>query len=131
MRRRELTPEILCNDQSCCTNVLLARHRKRSNSTGQLYARIHRESAFRVPYRLTRGKAEQHHQKHKNRNSKRDASMTKKQTVGLVFMLGSAAAAIQLTIFFSMLLRGWAYSICLGMLVIAFAGGADMFRGKE
>ena len=57
--------------------------------------------------------------------------MTKKQNIGLVFMLGSAAAAIQLTIFFSPLLRGWFYSICLGMLVIVFAGGADLFRGKE
>jgi len=45
-------------------------------------------------------------------------------------MLGSVAAGIQLTIF-SPVLRGWVYSICLGVLVIAFAGGADLFRGNE
>jgi hypothetical protein len=64
------------------------------------------------------------------RNITRDETMTKKQRTGLVFMLGSVAAGIQLTIF-SPVLRGWVYSICLGVLVIAFAGGADLFRGNE
>jgi hypothetical protein len=57
-------------------------------------------------------------------------TMTKKQSTGLIFMLGSAAAAIQLTIF-SPVLRGWFYSICLGILIVVFAGGADLFRGRE
>lgn len=56
--------------------------------------------------------------------------MTRKQSTGLIFMLGSAAAAIQLTIF-SPVLRGWFYSICLGILIVVFAGGADLFRGNE
>jgi hypothetical protein len=56
--------------------------------------------------------------------------MTKKQRTGLVFMLGSAAAGIQLTIF-SPVLMGWFYSICLVALIIVFACGADMFRGNE
>lgn len=59
-----------------------------------------------------------------------DGTMTRKQSSGLVLMLGSAAAGIQLTLF-SPMLRGWFYSICLGVLVIAFAGGADLFRGNE
>jgi hypothetical protein len=57
--------------------------------------------------------------------------MTKKQTRGLIFMLASAAAAVQMTVFFSPVLRGWLYSIFLGVLVIVFAAGADMFRGSE
>jgi hypothetical protein len=56
--------------------------------------------------------------------------MTKKQRTGLVYMVGSAAVAIQLTIF-SPILRGWFYSICLVLLIIVFASGADMFRGNE
>jgi hypothetical protein len=58
-------------------------------------------------------------------------SMTKKQTIGLILMLASAAAAVQLTVFFSLIMRGWFFSICLGALVIVFACGADMFRGNE
>jgi len=57
--------------------------------------------------------------------------MTKKENTGLVLMLGSAAAAIQLTIFFSPILRGWFYSTCLGVLIIVFASGADLFKGNE
>jgi hypothetical protein len=56
--------------------------------------------------------------------------MTKKESTGLVLMLGSAAAGIQLTLF-SPILRGWFYSICLGVLIIVFASGADLFRGNE
>jgi hypothetical protein len=56
--------------------------------------------------------------------------MTKRQSTGLIFMLGSAAAGIQLTIF-SPILRGWFYSICLVVLIIVFACGADQFRGSE
>ena len=43
----------------------------------------------------------------------------------------SVAAAVQMTVFFSPVLRGWLYSIFLGVLVIVFAAGADMFRGSE
>lgn len=57
--------------------------------------------------------------------------MSKRQSVGLIFMIGSAAAAIQMTLFFSPIMRGWFYSICLGVLAIVFASGADMFRGNE
>jgi len=60
-----------------------------------------------------------------------DAAMSKRQSVGLIFMIGSAAAAIQMTLFFSPIMRGWFYSICLGVLAIVFASGADMFRGNE
>jgi hypothetical protein len=60
-----------------------------------------------------------------------DASMSKRQSIGLIFMIGSAAAAIQMTLFFSPIMRGWFYSICLGILAIVFASGADMFRGNE
>lgn len=63
-------------------------------------------------------------------DSLRDETMTKKQRTGLVYMVGSAAVAIQLTIF-SPILRGWFYSICLVLLIIVFASGADMFRGNE
>lgn len=56
--------------------------------------------------------------------------MTKKQSIGLVFMLGAGAAGIQLTLF-SPVLRGWFYSICLGILIVVFAGGVDMFRGNQ
>jgi hypothetical protein len=59
------------------------------------------------------------------------ASMSKKQTIGLILMLGSAAAGIQMTVFFSLALKGWFYSICLGILILVFAYGADMFRGNE
>ena len=55
-------------------------------------------------------------------------TMTKKQSIGLVIMLG--AAGIQLTLF-SPVLRGWFYSVCLGILIVVFAGGADLFRGNE
>jgi hypothetical protein len=55
--------------------------------------------------------------------------MTKKQSIGLVIMLGAAAAGIQLTLF-SPVLRGWFYSVCLGILIVVFAGGADLFRGN-
>jgi hypothetical protein len=65
------------------------------------------------------------------KDTTRDETMTKKENTGLVLMLGSAAAAIQLTIFFSPILRGWFYSICLGALIIVFASGADLFRGNE
>lgn len=65
------------------------------------------------------------------RKPPRDATMTKKQNIGLVCMLGSVAAGIQLTIFFSPVLRGWFYSVCLGALVIVFASGADLFRGNQ
>ena len=61
----------------------------------------------------------------------KDVSMSKRQSVGLIFMIGSAAAAIQMTLFFSPIMRGWFYSICLGVLAIVFASGADMFRGNE
>jgi len=57
--------------------------------------------------------------------------MSKKQTIGLILMLAAAAAAVQLTVFFSLVLRGWLFSIFLGALVIVFASGADMFRGNE
>jgi hypothetical protein len=57
--------------------------------------------------------------------------MSKKQTIGLILMLAAAAAAVQLTVFFSLILRGWLFSIFLGALVIVFASGADMFRGNE
>jgi len=66
----------------------------------------------------------------RNEETTGDESMTKKQSIGLVFMLGSAAAGIQLTIF-SPVLRGWFYSVCLGVLIVIFAGGADLFRGNE
>jgi len=56
--------------------------------------------------------------------------MTKKQRTGLIFMIGSVAAGIQLTLF-SPILRGWLYSIFLGILIITFAGGADLFHGNE
>jgi len=65
------------------------------------------------------------------RTQHRDETMTKKENTGLVLMLGSAAAAIQLTIFFSPILRGWFYSTCLGVLIIVFASGADLFKGNE
>ena len=65
------------------------------------------------------------------KDTTRGETMTKKENTGLVLMLGSAAAAIQLTIFFSPILRGWFYSICLGVLIIVFASGADLFRGNE
>jgi hypothetical protein len=64
------------------------------------------------------------------RDTTRDETMTKKENTGLVLMLGSAAAGIQLTIF-SPILRGWFYSICLGALIIVFVSGADLFRGNE
>ena len=64
------------------------------------------------------------------KNTTNDGTMTKKQSSGLVLMLGSAAAGIQLSLF-SPMLRGWFCSICLGVLVIAFAGGVDLFRGDE
>jgi len=66
----------------------------------------------------------------RDRRTTGDEPMTKKQSTGLVFMLGSAAAAIQLTIF-SPVLRGWLYSVCLGVLIVVFASGADLFRGNE
>lgn len=56
--------------------------------------------------------------------------MTKKQSTGLILMLVSVAVGIQLTLF-SPILRGWFYSICLGVLIITFASGADLFRGNE
>jgi len=69
-----------------------------------------------------------------SRNRKKDTTrgetMTKKQSTGLVCMLGSAAAGIHLTLF-SPILRGWFYTICLGVLIIVFASGADLFRGNE
>lgn len=46
-------------------------------------------------------------------------------------MLASAAAGIQLTIFFIPILSGWFYSTCLAALIIVFASGADLFRGNE
>lgn len=64
------------------------------------------------------------------KSTAREGTMSKKQSAGLVLMLGSAAAGIQLT-FFGPILRGWFYSICLGILIITFAGGADLFRGNE
>jgi hypothetical protein len=64
------------------------------------------------------------------RDTTRDETMTKKQRTGLAFMLGSAAAAIQLTIF-SPILRGWFYSVCFGVLIVVFASGMDLFRGNE
>jgi hypothetical protein len=56
--------------------------------------------------------------------------MTKKQSIGIALMVGSAAAGIQLTLF-SPILRGWFYSVCIGALIIAFAGGAELLRGSE
>jgi hypothetical protein len=64
------------------------------------------------------------------RDPTRDEAMTKKESTGLALMLGAAAAGIQLTIF-SPILRGWFYSICLGVLIIVFVSGADLFRGSE
>ncbi len=57
--------------------------------------------------------------------------MTKKQNTGLVLMLGSVAAAVQLTVFFTPILSGWFYSLCIGALIIVFASGADLFRKNE
>jgi len=66
----------------------------------------------------------------RNQDTTRDETMTKKQSTGLILMLVSAAVGIQLTLF-SPILRGWFYSICLGVLIITFASGADLFRGNE
>jgi hypothetical protein len=74
--------------------------------------------------------AKEERRPHKQEMEPEMKTMTKKQSIGLIFMLGSAAAAIQLTIF-SPVLRGWFYSICLGILIVVFAGGADLFRGNE
>lgn len=101
-----------------------------SNQTVQFYARMDRKlfSVCHVHCLLAKGRvafAEA------ETDTTRGETMTRKESTGLVLMLGSAAAAIQLTIFFSPILRGWFYSICLGALVIAFASGADLFRGNE
>jgi hypothetical protein len=87
-------------------------------------------SYFRCPCLLPSCKGSETREDTETTDTLRDETMTKKQRTGLVYMVGSAAVAIQLTIF-SPILRGWFYSICLVLLIIVFASGADMFRGNE
>ena len=88
------------------------------------------QALFCVPCLLPTCKGRATLAKTETRDTTRDETMTKKESTGLVLMLGSAAAGIQLTLF-SPILRGWFYSICLGVLIIVFASGADLFRGNE
>ena len=117
--------------QRCCTKVLPRGHEGPSNQTVQFYARMDRKlfSVCRVRCLLAKGRVAL--AEAETKDTTRDETMTKKESTELVLMLGSAAAAIQLTIFFSPILRGWFYSICLGVLIIVFASGADLFRGNE
>src|ERR1700751_6126553 len=117
--------------QRCCTKVLPGDNEGPSNQTVQFYARMDRKlfSVCRVHCLPAKGRVAL--AEAETKDTTRGETMTKKENTGLVLMLGSAAAAIQLTIFFSPILRGWFYSICLGVLIIVSASGADLFRGNE